>query len=157
MRGSDRRRRRAVLTLRNQWTPSGASAQAPSRTPAERVVPVQVAMAVRKPVPLRIEALGSVAPMASVAIKARLETRSSASIFRTARRSRPVIGCSRSTVARCRHKSFRLRVRCTRDKAQLEGAERDVKRFTELLARNAGTGVNVDNAKTQSRYVARHG
>jgi RND family efflux transporter MFP subunit len=35
-----------------------------------------------------------------------------------------------------------------RDKAQLEGAERDVRRYTELVAKNAGTQVSLDNAKT---------
>jgi RND family efflux transporter MFP subunit len=37
-----------------------------------------------------------------------------------------------------------------RERAQLEGAERDLARFTELFAKNATTQVNVDNAKTQA-------
>jgi multidrug efflux system membrane fusion protein len=35
-----------------------------------------------------------------------------------------------------------------RDKAQLEGAERDVRRYTELVARSATPVVNLDNART---------
>lgn len=138
------------LALRNQWTPNGASAQAPPRTPAERVVPVQVAMAVKKPVPLRIEALGSVAPMASVAIKARLETEIVGVHFQDGAEVKagdPLFTLdSRALQAQILQAQGSLE----RDKAQLEGAERDVKRFTELLTRNAGTVVNVDNAKTQS-------
>jgi RND family efflux transporter MFP subunit len=37
-----------------------------------------------------------------------------------------------------------------RDRAQLEGAERDVRRYTELVAKNATPTVNLDNAKTQA-------
>jgi len=37
-----------------------------------------------------------------------------------------------------------------RDKAQLEGAERDVRRYTELVAKAATPQTNLDNAKTQA-------
>jgi membrane fusion protein, multidrug efflux system len=37
-----------------------------------------------------------------------------------------------------------------RDKAQLEGAERDVRRYTELVAKGATAVTNLDNSKTQS-------
>jgi RND family efflux transporter MFP subunit len=37
-----------------------------------------------------------------------------------------------------------------RDRAQLEGAERDVRRYTELVARSATPITNLDNAKTQA-------
>lgn len=138
------------LALRHQWTPAGASGQSPSRTTAERVVPVQVATAVKKPVPLRIEALGSVAPMASVAIKARLETEIVGVHFEDGAEvkagDRLFALDSRALQAQILQAEGAL----ARDKAQLEGAERDVKRFTELLTRNAGTAVNVDNAKTQT-------
>src|SRR5215216_4505845 len=64
-----------VATHGRFWGPDGAVAQAPWQAQQQpRVVPVEVATAVRKPVPVRIESLGTVVPMASVAIKARLET-----------------------------------------------------------------------------------
>src|SRR5947209_16912099 len=56
---------------RSLWSPQGAVAQAP---PVARAVPVEVAQAVRKPTPVRIEALGTVTTMASVALKSRVET-----------------------------------------------------------------------------------
>ena len=37
-----------------------------------------------------------------------------------------------------------------RDRAQLEGAQRDLRRYTELVGKGATTQVNLDNAKTQS-------
>jgi multidrug efflux pump subunit AcrA (membrane-fusion protein) len=49
---------------------NGAVAQAPGPRP----VAVETGAAVQKKVPVRIEALGTVTPIASVAIKSRLET-----------------------------------------------------------------------------------
>jgi RND family efflux transporter MFP subunit len=37
-----------------------------------------------------------------------------------------------------------------RDQAQVEGAERDVRRYTDLVAKNATPVTNLDNAKTQA-------
>ena len=63
----------AGLATREHWWPQGAVAQAPVRQPP-RAVPVEVATAVKRPVPVKLEALGTVQPLASVAIKARVET-----------------------------------------------------------------------------------
>ena len=49
---------------------------------AVRVVPVEVATVERKPMPVRIESLGNVTPIASVAIKARVDTTITAVHFR---------------------------------------------------------------------------
>jgi RND family efflux transporter MFP subunit len=138
------------LALRNDWTPNGAAAQAPARPPPERVVPVDIAPVVRKQVPLRIDALGSVTPIASVALKSRLETQIVGVHFEDGAEvkagDRLFTLDGRSLEAQILQAEGAL----ARDKAQLEGAERDVRRFTELLARNAGTAVNVDNSKTQA-------
>src|SRR5882672_12382403 len=76
----------AVLALagmtwagRTLWSPQGAVAQAPADSAARRGgqnagVPVEVANAVRKEMPARLEALGTVSPMASVAIKTRVDS-----------------------------------------------------------------------------------
>jgi membrane fusion protein, multidrug efflux system len=40
-----------------------------------------------------------------------------------------------------------------RDRAQLEAAERDIRRYTELVAKNATPITNLDNAKTQADTV----
>src|SRR5674476_1488527 len=60
-----------VFLIRGFWTTDGA---AQSKGPPARVVPVDIATAVRKKVPVRLDALGTVTPMASVAIKARVDT-----------------------------------------------------------------------------------
>ena len=59
-----------ALLTRGFWSGGGAVAQAP----AERLVTIDVAPAVKKMVPLTVDALGTVTPITSVAIKARLET-----------------------------------------------------------------------------------
>jgi len=41
-----------------------------------------------------------------------------------------------------------------KDRAQLAGAERDVRRYSDLIGKGATTQVNVDNAKTQSDILA---
>jgi RND family efflux transporter MFP subunit len=138
------------LALRNYWTPSGAAAQSPSRTAVERVVPVRVATAVKKPVPVRIEALGAVAPMASVAIKARLETEIVGVHFQDGAEVKAGDQLFTLDARALQAQILQAEGALARDKAQLEGAERDVKRFADLLTRNAGTVVSVDNAKTQA-------
>ena len=61
----------AAVATRNLWSPQGAVAQAPS--PSARGVQVEVAEAVSKVMPFQVDALGTVTPMASVAIKSRLD------------------------------------------------------------------------------------
>jgi membrane fusion protein, multidrug efflux system len=136
---------------RGIWSPEGAVAQAPRpQGQAARVVPVDVATAVKKPVPLRIESLGTVMPMASVAIKARLETEIVGVHFTDGASIKAgdllFTLDSRALEAQIRQAEGVV----ARDKAQLEGAERDVRRYTELAAKNATPIINLDNAKTQA-------
>ena len=56
--------------LQSLWTPQGAVAQAP----AQRLVAVEVAKAVKKSTPVQIEALGTVTPIASVALNSRIDS-----------------------------------------------------------------------------------
>src|SRR5262249_13734816 len=62
-----------VVAMRGGFWSGGAVAQAP-RENASRSVPVEVTQAVRKSAPVRIEVLGSVTPIASVAVKPRVDT-----------------------------------------------------------------------------------
>src|SRR5437879_13280234 len=61
----------AAVATRGLWMSPGAVAQAPS---APRTVPVDIATAVRKPAPVFLEALGTVSPIASVAVRSRLDS-----------------------------------------------------------------------------------
>src|SRR6266536_2159500 len=131
---------------RPYWSPPGAVAQAP---PAARVVPVEVAKAVKKPAPVIIEALGTVTPIASVAVKTRLDSEIVGVHFKdgaTVKEGDLLFTLDgRSIEAQIRQVEGQL----ARDKASLEGAERDVRRYTELVGKGATPVTNLDNAKTQ--------
>src|SRR5262249_57067994 len=62
----------AVATRGGLWS-DGAVAQA-TRQNGPRAIPVEVVTAIKKVVPVRLEALGSVTPIASVAVKSRVDS-----------------------------------------------------------------------------------
>lgn len=126
----------------------GAVALAPGQGP--RAVSVSVTQAVKKKVPVKAEALGSVTPMASVAIKARLDSEIISVHFADGamvKQNDVLIKLdSRALEAQiCAAEGL-----VARDQAQLEGAQRDVRRYTELVEKNATPVTNLDNAKTQA-------
>jgi RND family efflux transporter MFP subunit len=132
----------------NPWSPEGAVAQAP-RGQGERVVPVDVAVAVKKKVPVRVDLLGSVTPIASVAVKTRVDTEILGVHFQDGAmvRQGDVLFTldARATEAQLHQAEGTL----AKDQAQLEGAERDVRRYTDLVSKGATPVTNLDNAKTQ--------
>ena len=138
-----------------QWSrisglwPGGAAAQAP-RQNAPRAVPVEVATATKKTVPIRIEALGSVTPIRSVAVKVRVDSEIVGVHFRDGAMVQAgelmFTLDSRALEAQIRQVEGLLEGA----KAQLEQAERDVARYEELIAKNATTQVTLNNARTQT-------
>ena len=136
----------AVL-VRGFWTTDGA---AQSKGQAVRVVQVETATAERKKVPVRLDALGTVTPMASVAIKARVDTTIVGVHFRDGGHVNKgdllfTLDCRAMEAQMVQTEGM-----VARDKAQLAGAERDVARYTDLVAKAATPVINLDNAKTQS-------
>lgn len=131
------------------WPFQGAVAQAPRQT-APRAVPVEVAVAQKKTVPVRIELLGTVTPIASVAVKTRIDSEITSVHFRdgvTVKQGDLLFTLdSRAIEAQIRQAEGQL----ARDRAQLEGALRDVRRYTELVEKSATPVTNLDNAKTQA-------
>lgn len=140
----------AAVATRDSWSPLVAKAQAPASPPPARVVTVDVATAVKKPVPVKVEALGNVTPIASVALKSRLETTIKEVHFADGAlvKAGDLLFTldSRAIEAQIKQAEGVL----ARDQAQFEGAERDVRRYTELVAKNATPITNLDNAKTQT-------
>lgn len=135
---------------RDWWMPKGQASKGPA---APRSVSVTVTSAERKPVPVQIEAIGTVQPIATVALKSRIETMIQQVHFDDgadvkqgdvlftldSRQLDALISQAEGTLAR--------------DQAQLEGNERDVRRFSELISKGATTQVNLDNAKTQGELL----
>lgn len=138
----------AFLT-RGFWTPAKTT-DARAQGAANRIVPVEVAKAERKKVPVRLDALGTVTPIASVALKARVETTITDVHFRDGAH---VNKGDKLFTLDCRVMDAQIQTTegaLARDQAQLAGAERDVNRYTELVGKNATPVTNLDNAKTQS-------
>jgi RND family efflux transporter MFP subunit len=137
----------AAFVTRSSWMGTGASAKAPQ---APRVVSVEVAKAERKPVPVDVDSIGTVTPISSVALKSRLETTIVSVHFQDGAKVSEgdllFTLDSRQIDAQIEQAAGML----AKDQAQLEGAQRDLKRYTDLIGKGATTQVNLDNAKTQA-------
>src|SRR3954470_6447557 len=137
----------AAFFTRASWMGGGASAQGPQRA---RLVSVELAKAERKPVPVDVDSIGTVTPMSSVALKSRLETTIVAVHFEDGAKVKEgdllFTLDSRQIDAQIEQDAGML----AKDQAQLEGAQRDLKRYNDLIGKGATTQVNVDNAKTQA-------
>ncbi len=121
-------------------------AQAPQ---GPRPVLVEVATAVRKDMPVLLEGIGNVTTIASVAVKSRLDNE--------------IVGVHFADGAKVKQGDllFTLDTRAiealmrqaegniARDQAQLDGAARDVRRYTDLVSRAATPVINLENAETQ--------
>jgi RND family efflux transporter MFP subunit len=116
---------------------------------APRVVPVEVITAVERDVPVRLEALGTVTPIASVAIKARLESVITEVHFSDGAMVKAGDLLFTLDSRQLEAEIKRVEAVIAGAVAQQEQAERDVERYTELVKRNATTQVTLNNAQTQ--------
>jgi RND family efflux transporter MFP subunit len=137
----------AGFITRSSWMGGSSSAQAPQRP---RMVSVELAKAERKSMPVDVDAIGMVTPISSVALKSRLETTIVAVHFEDGAKVSEgdllFTLDSRQIDAQIEQAEGVL----AKDQAQLEGAQRDLRRYNDLVAKGATTQVNVDNARTQS-------
>ncbi|WP_398476461.1 efflux RND transporter periplasmic adaptor subunit [Tardiphaga sp.] len=140
----------AGYATRSQWM---AGDKAPTQ-PRARIVAVELAKAERKPVPIDVDSIGMVTPISSVALKSRLETTITSVHFEDGAKVNQgdllFTLDSRQIDAQIEQAEGTL----ARDQAQLAGAERDVRRFSDLIGKGATTQVSVDNAKTQTDILA---
>ena len=124
-----------------------SSAQGPQRP---RMVSVELAKAERKSMPVDVDAIGMVTPISSVALKSRLETTIVSVHFEDGAKVSEgdllFTLDSRQIDAQIEQAEGVL----VKDQAQLEGAQRDLRRYNDLVGKGATTQVNVDNARTQS-------
>jgi membrane fusion protein, multidrug efflux system len=137
-----------VVAMRGGFWTGGAVAQAP-RLSVARAVPVDVAPAVKRTIPVRIEALGSVTPIASVAVKPRVDTEITGVHFRDGAmvQKGDLLFTLDSRAIEAQAKQVEGMLAGAR--ANLDQAERDVTRYTELIAKNATTVVTLQNSRTQ--------
>jgi RND family efflux transporter MFP subunit len=130
------------------WHPQGAVAQSPSAK-GKNAVTVEVGQAVKKKVPVRVDLLGSVTPIAQVAVKPRIDSEITEVHF-----SDGAIVRKGDMLFTLDHRALDAQIRQTQGilngaRAQLEQATRDVERYEALVAKNATTLVTLNNAKTQ--------
>jgi multidrug efflux system membrane fusion protein len=137
-----------AVFLRGFPSSQNAAAQAP-RGGGGRVVPVVVAKAVKQEVPVRLDALGSVTTVASVAIKPRVDTAIVGVHFTDGARVKVNDILFTLDSRQIEAEIKRVEAVIAGAEAQLEQAQRDVQRYTELVARNATTQVTLNNAQTQ--------
>ena len=132
----------------NPWARAEGNAQA-ERRPAERAVPVDVAVAAKKHLPVRVDLLGTVTPIASVAVKTRVDTEIVGVHFQDGAMVRQGDVLFTLDARAIEAQLHQAEGTLAKDHAQLEGAERDMRRYTDLVAKGATPVTNLDNAKTQ--------
>ena len=137
----------AAFVTRSSWTGDGASAQGPQRA---RVISVELAKAERKPVPVDVDAIGTVTPISSVALKSRVETTIVSVHFEDGAKVNQGDLLFTLDARQIDAQIEQAEGMLARDQAQLEGAQRDVRRYSDLIGKGATTQVNLDNAKTQA-------
>src|ERR1700704_5534180 len=137
----------AAFVTRSSWTGGGASARGPQRP---RVISVELAKAERKPVPVDVDSIGTVTPISSVALKSRLETTIVAVHFEDGAKVNEgdllFTLDSRQIDAQIEQAEGML----AKDQAQLEGAQRDLRRFNDLIGKGPPPQVNLDNARAHA-------
>lgn len=125
---------------------SGASAQQKGAQP--RSVSVFVGKAERRDVPYRVDSIGTVQPIVSVAVRPRIDSQIVKVHFADGafvKQGDPLYTLdSRSIDAQIQQAEATL----SRDKASLEKARRDVERYSGLVERNAVSKVQLQDANT---------
>jgi RND family efflux transporter MFP subunit len=137
----------AAFATRASWIGGGASAQGPQRP---RVISVELAKAERKPVPVDVDSIGTVTPISSVALKSRVETTIVSVHFEDGAKVSEGDLLFTLDARQIDAQIEQAEGMLAKDQAQLEGAQRDLRRFSDLIGKGATTQVNVDNAKTQA-------
>jgi RND family efflux transporter MFP subunit len=135
----------AAYATRSSWMGAGASAQGPQRP---RMVSVELAKAERKSVPVDVDAIGMVTPISSVALKSRLETTIVSVHFEDGAKVNEGDLLFTLDARQIDAQIEQAEGMLAKDQAQLEGAQRDVRRYSDLIGKGATTQVSLDNAKT---------
>src|SRR6202140_2396480 len=137
----------AAFVTRSSWTGGGASAQGPQRA---RVISVELTKAERKAVPVDVDSIGTVTPISSVALKSRVETTIVSLHFEDGAKVNEGDLLFTLDARQIDAQIEQAEGMLAKDQAQLEGAQRDLRRYSDLIGKGATTQVNVDNAKTQA-------
>ena len=120
-------------------------------SPQTPVLPVVTSTAERGSVPITIDAIGTVQPVASVQIKSRLDSQISSIEVKEGAKVQAGDLMVRLDDRALRAQLAQADAVVEKDRAQLEQAKRDFARADELLGRRIGTEVARDTAATQMK------
>jgi RND family efflux transporter MFP subunit len=137
----------AAFVTRSAWMGGGAVAQGAQRP---RTIAVELGRAERKPVAVDIDSIGTVTPISSVALKSRLETTIVSVHFEDGAKVSEGDLLFTLDARQIDAQIEQAEGVLAKDQAQLEGAQRDVRRYSDLIGKGATPQVNLDNAKTQA-------
>ena len=117
-------------------------------TPAAPAVPVVIAPATRKPMPVRIEAIGTVQPIAAVAVKSRVDGEIAEVKISDGQavKAGDVLFVLDTRAAEAQLKQTEATL--AKDRAQLENAKRDVGRYKPLTEKEFVSRQQLDTAQT---------
>lgn len=134
--------------LRRLGRSDTAVAQQPPAAP--RPIAVEVAIASKKDMPVLLDGIGNVTTIASVAVRSRLDNEIVEVHFADGAKVNKgdllVTLDQRALQAQIRQVEGNIE----RDQAQIDGAMRDVRRYTDLVAKSATPVINLENARTQA-------
>jgi len=135
----------AAYVSRSYWLPGSGAAPEGARA---RSVSVLTATAELKPIPVDVDAIGTVATIQSVAIKSRIETMIDSVNFEDGAKVNAGDTLFKLDARQIDAQISQAEGVVTKDEAQLAGAQRDLTRYSDLIAKGATPQLNVDNAKT---------
>ena len=128
--------------------PGGGGANPPAAAAARPPVVVVVGRAVRKDLPWRVDEIGTAQAIASVALRPHFDATVDKVLIADGAEVKtgdPLIALDARQV---RAQLDGARAQLAKDQAALDQAQRDVGRYTDLVARSATPQLNLDNART---------
>jgi RND family efflux transporter MFP subunit len=132
-----------------RWFGRSDAAVAQQSPQAPRPVGVEVAVATKKDMPVLLDGIGNVTTIANVAVRSRLDNEIVEVHFADGAKVNKgdllLTLDQRALQAQVKQVEGNIE----RDQAQIDGALRDVRRYTDLVAKAATPVLNLENARTQ--------
>ena len=128
--------------------PGGGGANPPAAAAARPPVVVVVGRAVRKDLPWRVDEIGTAQAIASVALRPHFDATVDKVLVADGAAVKAGDTLIELDARQVRAQIDGAKAQLAKDQAALEQAQRDVARYTDLVARGATPQLNLDNART---------
>lgn len=142
-----------------QSAPPAPAGKSDAKTPgaagaAPRSVPVVLGKAERRSMPLRFDTIGTVQPMASVTVRSRVESQIAAAPFDDGGKVRKGDLLFQLDSRQIESQIKQSEATLTRSRAQLEQAQRDVRRNEALAANEYASRQKLDDSRTAVQTIS---